>query len=156
MTITSIRFAIFFLDPLFRDSIRWRWTSNDIFTVHSLYDWLQYGGIPDSEFVSIWNTKMPLKIQFFLWLVKRNKILTKVNLKKKGWLDSTQCVFCSAEESSDHLSVTCPFINFIWQWIARHNFFNFQGTNLHDLWNLDFNIPLKDPIVVETVRGALL
>jgi zinc-binding in reverse transcriptase len=35
------------------------------------------------DFVFIWKTKIPLKMQFFLWLVKKNVVLTKLNLKKK-------------------------------------------------------------------------
>jgi zinc-binding in reverse transcriptase len=113
-------------------------------------------GIPGMDFVSIWKTKIPLKIQIFLWLVKRNRVLTKLNLKKRGSYGSTQCVFCSEEEFSDYLFVTCPYINSIWQWIARHNFFNFQGSTLQDLWNLDCSILLKDTIIVETIRGVIL
>jgi hypothetical protein len=30
----------FSLDPLSRDSIKWRWTLNGIFTIHFIYDWL--------------------------------------------------------------------------------------------------------------------
>jgi zinc-binding in reverse transcriptase len=40
-------------------------------------------GIINSDYLSIWNTQIPLKIKNFLWLVKRNRVLTKVNLKKK-------------------------------------------------------------------------
>jgi hypothetical protein len=52
--------------------------------------------------------------------------------------------------------VTYSFINSIWQWIARHNNFTFTSTGLADLWYLDSNIPLKDVVLIETVRGAVL
>jgi hypothetical protein len=31
----------------------------------------------------LWKTELPYKIKVFLWLVMRNKIITKDNLKKK-------------------------------------------------------------------------
>jgi hypothetical protein len=62
-------------------------------------------------------------------------------------------MFCLEQESTDHLFVTCLFINFIWQWIVRHNNFTFTGTSLNDLWYLDSSIPLKDDVLVEIVRG---
>jgi zinc-binding in reverse transcriptase len=96
------------------------------------------------------------KLFFFLWLVRRNRILIKKNLQKKSWTSSTLCIFCSEEESTDHLFVTCLFINSIWQWIARHNNFTFTGNCLADLWYLDSSIPLKDVVLVETVGGAVL
>jgi zinc-binding in reverse transcriptase len=58
---------------------------------------------------------MPLKVKIFLWLVKRNRVLTKLNLAKKGWSGNTKCVFCDLEESTNHLFVSCPFVNQIWQ-----------------------------------------
>jgi zinc-binding in reverse transcriptase len=137
-----------------QDSIRFRWTPSGHFTVHAMYHWLQYGGIINNDYLPIWKSKISLKIKIFLWLVRRNRILSKTNLKNRGWIGSTQCAFCSDEESTDHLFVTCHFINSIWQWIARHNNFTFTGTGLADLWYLDSNIPLKD--VIETVRGAVL
>jgi zinc-binding in reverse transcriptase len=67
-----------------KDSILWRWSLKGVFTVHSLYEWLQYEEIFNLDFISICNTKLPLKIQIFLWLVKINRVLTKVNLQKRG------------------------------------------------------------------------
>jgi hypothetical protein len=69
---------------------------------------------------------------------------------------STQCEFFSDSEFFDHIFVICPFVNSIWQWITRYNNFDFTGDNVQDLWYLDCSIPLKDAIIIETVRGVVL
>lgn len=49
------------------DQILWRWTSHGQFTVNSLYKWLEFGGVPNNRFNSIWQAKIPLKVKVFLW-----------------------------------------------------------------------------------------
>jgi zinc-binding in reverse transcriptase len=79
-----------------------------------LYTLYIIGGYSDNfEYLPIWNTKISLKIKNFLWLVRRNKILTKINLQKRGWMGSIQWVFCDGIKSSDHLFVACSFVNSI-------------------------------------------
>jgi zinc-binding in reverse transcriptase len=90
-------------------------------------------GIPNTDYTAIWLTNMSLKIKNFVWLVKRDRILTKLNLIKKGWTGNTKCVFCDGEKSTRHLFITCPLANQIWQWIAKYNNFTFEGTTIIDL-----------------------
>ena len=138
------------------DTIHWRWTATGLFTVHSLYIWLDYGGIRDKDYRTLWKTKIPLKIKIFTWLVKEGKILTKDNLAKKGWIGDHKCHFCNENETIDHLFVTCPLISSIWSWIAEHNNFNFDCVTIADLWVLDAFIPLKDSLLIELIRAATL
>jgi zinc-binding in reverse transcriptase len=49
-----------------------------------------------------------------MWLVRKNKVLTKDNLVKSGWQGDTHCLFRLAKEISDHLFVQCPFVNCLW------------------------------------------
>jgi hypothetical protein len=42
------------------------------------------------------------------------KTLTKVNLKKRGWDGSTQCMFCAMDETIEHLFFTCPLSRYVW------------------------------------------
>jgi zinc-binding in reverse transcriptase len=93
--------------------------------VNSLYEWLKYRGISNLKYVTVWNTQFPLKIKIYLWLLKRDRALTKLNLQKRGWQGFIHYEFCTGSESSNHLFVTCSFINFISQWIARYNNFKF-------------------------------
>lgn len=64
------------------------------------------------------------KIKIFLWLVKKNRILTKTNIAKGGWPGSLDCPFCGLPESINHLFVIFAFISQIWIWIASFNNFN--------------------------------
>lgn len=143
-------------NPSISDTLSWRWSNIGAFSVHSFYLWLEYGGIKNSTYTTILLSKMPLKIKIFLYLLKRNKILTKGNLLKKGWQGDTSCHFCGELETTDHLFVQCSFINSLWQWIALHNNFIFQGSCMDDLWFLNASIPLKNAPLVEVVRGAVL
>jgi zinc-binding in reverse transcriptase len=68
-----------------------------------------------------------------MWLVRKNKILTKENLIKRGWQGSSKCMFCSNSENVDHLFVVCPFVKCIWHWIATHNHFHFEEVSLEDI-----------------------
>ena len=138
------------------DTLYWRWSSVGKFTVHSFYQWLEFGGIKNITFKTIWLSKMPLKIKIFLYLLKRDKILTKGNLIKRGWQGDPSCPFCGEFESTDHLFVQCAFVNSIWQWIGSHNNFFFAGTVMDDVWFLNACIPLKHIPLVEFVRGAVL
>jgi hypothetical protein len=97
----------FTLTDFLEDRLLWRWSNNGQFSVHSFYTWLEFGGIPNSEFDTIWKAPIPLKVKIFLWLLKKNKVLTKLNLVKKGWLGPIDCPFCGLPESIDHLFVEC-------------------------------------------------
>lgn len=136
------------IDNTIPDTIHWRWNTSGLFTVHSLYTWLEYGGIKDKDYTTLWKTKIPLKIKIFMWLVKEGKILTKDNLAKKGWTGNQSCHFCNDNETIDHLFVTCPDISSIWSWIATHNNFIFDCVTIADLWVLDAHIPLKDKLLI--------
>ena len=138
------------------DQILWRWTPHRHFTVHSFYSWLDFGGVPNREFQSIWGATIPLKIKIFLWLVKQNRVLTRDNLSRRGWSGNMQCVYCSEMESVNHLFVNCHYAGSIWAWIATYNRFVFVCDSIVDLWELDYCIPLKDANLVEIIRGAVL
>jgi zinc-binding in reverse transcriptase len=56
-----------------------------------------------------------------------------MNLKKRGWSGNVQCVFCVAEETTDHLFVSCSYIQYIWRWITQYNNFIFLGIELQDI-----------------------
>lgn len=92
----------------------------------------------------------------FLYLVKQDKILTKVDLSHKCWIGDTTCCFCDQPETVDHLFFTCHYISTIWSWIAIHNGFTFNCTFILDLWDLDRGIPLRDRLLLELIRAATL
>ena len=44
----------------------------------------------------------------------------------------------------------------IWNWISEFNGFTYNCYTIDDLWILDAAIPLKDRLLIELVRGAVL
>jgi zinc-binding in reverse transcriptase len=138
------KFRTFVINHHKKDVLLWRWQSKGMFYVHSLYKWLEYGGLRNIDFAVMWKTNLPLKIKKFIWLVRKNRVLTKLNLIKKGWNESTECMFCNEEKSTYHIFITCPFSSSIWDWIAKYNNFIFAGSTIEDLWTLDYSILIKN------------
>lgn len=110
------KFLHFSLDSILQDKLLWRWSSKHIINFHCalFYKWLEHGEILNNTYNMIWYSKISLKIKIFLWLVGKNKILTKVNLLKRGWQEATDCVFCGQPKTTKHFFVNCSYIRLIW------------------------------------------
>ncbi|XP_078150904.1 uncharacterized protein LOC144546233 [Carex rostrata] len=98
-----------------QDKLAWRWDHTGNFTVSSLYKFLNHRGVLTPHPFLWWKLPLPPKIKIFMWLVSQNRILTKSNLRKKGWDGDTTCVFCDNDETANHLFLTCPLAMQIWQ-----------------------------------------
>jgi zinc-binding in reverse transcriptase len=108
----------FSLQPLKNDLFHWRWHNSGLFLVHYFYEWLDFGGVINTEFDVIWKSKIPLKIKIFMWLLRRKRLLIKDQLLKCSWIGDFKCVFYDQDENDDHLFVHCPTVRTLWQWIA--------------------------------------
>jgi hypothetical protein len=73
------------------DKLKWG-LGNKGFTVNSLYKKNSIDQIK-VPYRFLWKSKLPQKIKVFFWLVIRNKILTKDNLKKEIGRDLVSAVF---------------------------------------------------------------
>jgi hypothetical protein len=52
-------------------------------------------------------------------LVVKNRILTKENLKKKGWKKVELCEFCDDyDETQEHLFLLCPLAKYTWNVVS--------------------------------------
>lgn len=49
----SLRRSITFTYNIGPDLISWKWTTHCLFTVHSLYKWLEFGGLKNNYFTTI-------------------------------------------------------------------------------------------------------
>jgi hypothetical protein len=75
--------------------------------VRSFYNVLIYKECIPFPWKSIWRTKAPPRVAFFVWLAAFGKILTLDNLRKKNMVLVNRCGMCKKdEESIDH----CFFI----------------------------------------------
>ena len=96
------------------DCLLWKLDSKNIYSVKSLYAIVNFRGIIPIDITSVWDIKIPPKIHFFLWLVTHNKLLTRDNLAKRQNLNDLTCLFCTEEESINHLFFDCVVAREIW------------------------------------------
>ena len=52
-----------------------------------------------------------------MWFLNKKVILTKDNLIKRNWSGCKRCAFCPANETVEHLFISCPFVKSFWQLI---------------------------------------
>ena len=68
----------------------------------------------------LWNWQLPLKVELFVWIMLKQRILTWENLNKRGFSGTSRCILCGiSEETMFHLFVECGFIKDIWQTISK-------------------------------------
>lgn len=65
------------------DQIVWAYSSAGKFSVQSLYAVVNFRGITPVFVSSVWKLVIPSRVQFFLWLLSKNKLLTRDNLAKR-------------------------------------------------------------------------
>lgn len=73
--------------------------------------------MPGANSHRIW--KIPPKINFFLWLLTNDAVLTKDNLIKRKCNGDPRCVFCDSNEDISHLFFQCPIARVIWSIVAK-------------------------------------
>jgi mannosylglycoprotein endo-beta-mannosidase len=101
------------------DRLSWILTKSEVFSVKSRYTYLVARRVM-FPYKMIWRMRIPLKIKAFIWLIVRDRILTKHNLVKKGWKGgggvlahrSILCEFCGCNESINHLFSECPLAKY--------------------------------------------
>lgn len=81
------------------DALIWRFTSNGIYSSQSMYRVVNFPGVRPIFLPSIWS----LSAFFFLWLLFKNKTLTRDSLAKKQKVNNKTCIFCEELETSQHL-----------------------------------------------------
>ena len=89
-----------------------------IYSVKSFYNCINFGGVVSPFGDSLWKTLCPQKIHVFLWLCLYNKSLTRDNVAKRKTIEDKSCLFCSEDESIQHLFFECVNSNLIWDIIS--------------------------------------
>jgi len=102
------------------DGVSWKLEQSGKFSTISIYR-LTFGGLIDTRMMEFWNTKIPLKVQIFLWMASHDRIHTTQQLKRRNWVGSNDCSkdckFCLKEESVEHLLFKCPIAVTLWCWV---------------------------------------
>ena len=100
------------------DSVVWKFTSNGVYSVQSLYAVVSFRGVKPVYPPAIWDLCIPPRVQVFLWLLSNNKLLTRDNLLKRREVGDKTCVFCTEPESISHLFFDCCVANSMWEWCS--------------------------------------
>ena len=85
------------------DLMIWTYNSSGKYSVQSLYAVVNFRGITPVFVSSIWKLHIPPRVQFFLWLLSKNKLLTRDNLAKRKSISDATCLLCAENESITHL-----------------------------------------------------
>lgn len=102
---------VFTDDP---DILIWQFSSSGIYSLQSLYKGINFRGVLPVHEPAVWKLFIPPKVQIFLWLVTKNKILTRENIGKKVNLDNKECLFYAEPETTNHLLFDCCVAKRIW------------------------------------------
>ena len=100
------------------DDIIWQYDSKGKYSVQSLYSVVSFRGVTPVHVPAVWKLIIPPRIHIFLWLLSRNKLLTRDNLGKKRELQDQTCLFCCEIESVNHLFFDCCVAKAIWSEIS--------------------------------------
>jgi hypothetical protein len=95
------------------DKIWWVLNRKGKFEVRSFYSILTSFVSFPFPWKSIWCTKAPSRVAFFVRSAVLGKILTLDNLRKKNMVLVNRCGMCKEEESIDHLLIHCKSAQFL-------------------------------------------
>jgi hypothetical protein len=101
------------------DALIWQFQSNGVYSSQSLYSVINFRGVTPVFVPAVSKLRVPPRVHFFLWLLSKNKILTRDNLEKRRKLDDTSYVFCSERETACHLFFGCVVAKRAWQVISQ-------------------------------------
>eukprot|EP00253_Pinus_taeda_P031496 PITA_31496 len=90
-----------------------------------------------SWWVSLWKLNAPPRTRLLMWNILENKAPTGSNLKKRAFSGPSRCVLClQAEESTQHLFLSCPTTRTIWAQVILSLNLNvdWQGVDISTAW----------------------
>ena len=120
--------AEFQIQPASRDLLLWGLDTGGPYSTKAAYSFLKDDDnqvTEDSDFKSIWNLKIPPRASAFSWRLFKNRIPTKVNLRRRHVeLPSYNCPLCDEEEeTAGHILYSCIKTRTLWwetmSWVNR-------------------------------------
>jgi hypothetical protein len=96
------------------EDIIWAYSSKGNYSVQSLYALVNCRGVLPIYVQAVWKLNIPPRVQFFLWLVSHNRLLTRDDLQKQREVNDKSCLFCSELESVSHLLFDCFVLKHVW------------------------------------------
>jgi hypothetical protein len=71
----------------------WVFQSKGVYSSHSLYRVINFRGVLPIYTLAVWSLIIPPRVQFFLWLMSKDKIPTRDNLGKRRNVDDPPACF---------------------------------------------------------------
>jgi hypothetical protein len=100
------------------DKLWWTPSHKGIFDIRSFYKTIAFKDNPSFPWKSIWRTKAPSKVAFFVWSASLGKILTLDNLRRRQVIMVNRCCLCKLDGVSvDHLLLHCEVAHPLWNTI---------------------------------------
>ena len=90
-----------------------------------------------------------------MWLVMKNKILTKQNLIVRGWVGDNHCPFCQQPEVVDHLFLQCSITQQVWFWLGHNQDIFSQWSICGDIVEYGIHLPKLRKIGFFLIFSAL-
>ena len=105
----------FVLHPDIEDTHVWKFSPSGKYSAKSAYESLFIGATSFRPWERIWKSWAPNKCKFFMWLAAHNRCWTADRLTRRNLPHPERCPLCDqAEETIDHLLVSCIFTRQVW------------------------------------------
>ena len=135
------------------DALIWQLDNKGKYSSSSLYHVINFRGVQPVFIPAIWKLRVPPKIHVFLWLLSKNKLMTRDNLRKRHIIKPLDCVYCLEQESCSHLFFECIVAKHLWAHIEEY-FSSQIGSSFKSVAR--FWIATKKCSVLNTVSSAVL
>lgn len=112
------------------DEMIWKFNSSGTYSSQSLYKIINFRGIKPVHVSAVWSLKIPPRVHFFLWLVIKNRALTRDNLAKRRKVEDENCLFCLEKETIQHVFFECFVAKQCWCIISDILSYNVSGSML--------------------------
>ncbi|KAL9661678.1 hypothetical protein QQ045_026504 [Rhodiola kirilowii] len=121
------------------------------FTVRDTYDTLVAHSEKMEWYKLVWNRFNSPRSSFHLWLVAKNKLLTRDRMQDMGYMVEASCVLCRrAHESRDRLFFDCQFAN----QVLKNNASFLKMRGMPTMWH--FLIPWFKNLNYNALRTRML